>query len=151
MLHNEARKLLVEGYEATHKAKEIAKLFHVSEFTVYHLAEQKRKTGSVELRTSHCGRKPLLNDEDRKRISQRIDEQPDITLAELRTALDLKASVQTLSRVVRAMGYRLKKKSLSASEKERSRCAGQTYEMAGGKTIPAERTSGVSRRKQRKY
>ena len=34
MLHNEARELLVEGYEATHNAREIAKLFHVSEFTV---------------------------------------------------------------------------------------------------------------------
>lgn len=148
MLHNEARELLVEGYEATHNAREIAKLFHVSEFTVYHLAEQKRKTGSVALRTSHCGRKPVLNDEDRKRISQRIDEQPDITLAELRTALGLKASVQTLSRVIRAMGYRVKKKSLSASEKERPRCAGQTYQMARNKAVTAKRTSGVSGRKQ---
>lgn len=148
MLHNEARELLVEGYEATHNAREIAKLFHVSEFTVYHLAEQKRKTGSVALRTSHCGRKPVLNDEDRKRISQRIDEQPDITLAELRTALGLKASVQTLSRVIRAMGYRVKKKSLSASEKERPRCAGQTYQMARSKAVTAKRTSGVSGRKQ---
>ena len=151
MLHNEARELLVEGYEATHDAKEIAKLFHVSEFTVYHLAEQKRKTGSVALRISHCGRKPVLNDEDKKRISRRIDEQPDITLAELRTALGLKASVQTLSRVIRAMGYRVKKKSLSASEKERPRCAGKTYQMARSKAVTAERTSGVSGRKQRKY
>lgn len=151
MLHNEARELLVEGYEATHDAKEIAKLFHVSEFTVYHLAEQKRKTGSVALRISHCGRKPVLNDEDKKRISRRIDEQPDITLAELRTALGLKASVQTLSRVIRAMGYRVKKKSLSASEKERPRCEGKTYQMARSKAVTAERTSGVSGRKQRKY
>lgn len=151
MLHNEARELMVEGYEATHDAKGIAKLFHVSEFTVYHLAEQKRKTGSVALRTSHCGRKPVLNDEDKKRIRRRIDEQPDITLAELRTALGLKASVQTLSRVIRAMGYRVKKKSLSASEKERPRSEGKTYQMARSKAVTAERTSGVSGRKQRKY
>ncbi len=144
MLHNEARELLVEGYEATHNAKEIARLFHVSEFTVYHLAEQKRKTGSIALRTSHCGRKPVLNDEDRKRISQRIDEQPDITLAELRTELGLKASVQTLSRVIRAMGYRVKKKSLSASEKERSRCEGKTYEMARSKIGRSNGTACIS-------
>ena len=36
MLHNEARKLLVEGYEATHDAKEIAKLCHVNKYIVYH-------------------------------------------------------------------------------------------------------------------
>ena len=39
MLHNEARKLLVEGYEATHNAEAIAKIFHVNKYTVYHLEE----------------------------------------------------------------------------------------------------------------
>ncbi len=33
MLHNEARKLLVEGYEATHNAEAIAKIFHVNKYT----------------------------------------------------------------------------------------------------------------------
>ncbi len=37
MLHNEARKLLVEGYEATHNAEAIANIFHVNKYTVYHL------------------------------------------------------------------------------------------------------------------
>ena len=77
---------------------------------------------SVALRTSQRGRKQLLNDEDKQHIRQCIDETPDITLAELRTKLGLKASIQTLSRVVRAMGYRVKKKSMSASEQERPRC-----------------------------
>lgn len=36
MLHNEARKLLVEGYEATHNAEAIANIFHVNKYTVYH-------------------------------------------------------------------------------------------------------------------
>ena len=43
MLHNEARKLLVEGYEATHNAEAIANIFHVNKYTVYHLEERKRK------------------------------------------------------------------------------------------------------------
>ncbi len=43
MLHNEARELLVEGYEATHNAEAIAKIFHVNKYTVYHLEERKRK------------------------------------------------------------------------------------------------------------
>ena len=60
MLHNEARELLVQGYEATHDAKGIAKAYSVSKWTVYRLAEQKRKTGSVALRTSQRGRKPVL-------------------------------------------------------------------------------------------
>ena len=95
----------------------------MNKYTVYHMAERKRKTGSVALRTSQRGRKQLLNDEDKQHVRQCIDETPDITLAELRTKLGLKASIQTLSRVVRAMGYRVKKKSMSASEQERPRCA----------------------------
>ena len=70
MLHNEARKLLVESYEATHDAKEIAKIFHVNKYTVYHLEELKRKTGSVDLQTWRRGRKALLNSDDKTRIAQ---------------------------------------------------------------------------------
>ena len=68
MLHNEARALLVGGYEATHDAEGIAKAYSVSKWTVYRLAEQKRKTGSVALRTSQRGRKPVLTAADQENI-----------------------------------------------------------------------------------
>ncbi len=60
MLHNEARELLVYGYEATHDVKGIAKAYLVSKWTAYRLVEQKRKTGCIALRTSQRGRKALL-------------------------------------------------------------------------------------------
>ena len=151
MLHNEARELLVESYEKTHNDEEIAKIFGVNKYTVYHMAERKRKTGSVALRTSQRGRKQLLNDEDKQHIRQCIDETPDITLAELRTKLGLKASIQTLSRVVRAMGYRVKKKSMSASEQERPRCAERTYRLARIRLGKTAESPCVSGRKQRQH
>ena len=129
MLHNEARKLLVEGYEATHDAKEIAKLFHVNKYTVYHLEELKRKTGSVDLQTWRRGRKALLNSEDKARIAQCITNNPTISLEELRTQLGLKVSISTMSRAVRTLGFRVKKISLSATEKERPRCTGKTCQV----------------------
>lgn len=129
MLHNEARKLLVEGYEATHDAKEIAKIFHVNKYTVYHLEELKRKTGSVDLQTWRRGRKALLNSEDKARIAQCIKNNPTISLEELRTQLGLKVSISTMSRAVRALGFRVKKISLSATEQERPRCAGKTCQV----------------------
>ena len=52
MPRNEDRELLIESYEKTHNAEEIAKIFGVNKYTVYHMAERKRKTGSVALRTS---------------------------------------------------------------------------------------------------
>ena len=60
MLHNEARNLLVEAYEKTYDAKGIALTYGVSVPTVYRLAEQKAKTGSVDLRVSKRGRKRVL-------------------------------------------------------------------------------------------
>lgn len=129
MLHNEARELLVEGYEATHDAKGIAKAYSVSKWMVYRLAEQKRKTGSVALRTSQRGRKPVLTTEDKEAIRRCIDEAPDITIEEVREELNLSASYSTVERAIRAMGYTLKKKSLYASERDRLRCAGKTQRM----------------------
>lgn len=41
MLHNEARELLVEAYEKTGKAKEVAECFSVDTSTVYRLNRQK--------------------------------------------------------------------------------------------------------------
>lgn len=136
MLHNETRELLVEGYERTHNAKGIAAAYGVSERMVYRLIKQKRETGSVTLRTSERGRKPLLSEEDKQHIAQEIDEQPDITIEELREKLHLNASYPTVARAIKNMGYTMKKKSLHASEQERLRCPGKTY------TVERTRGSG---------
>ena len=129
MLYNGARELLVEGCEATHDAEGIAKAYSVSKWTVYRLAELKRKTGSVKLRTSQRGRKPAPTTEDKANIRDCIDADPDITIEEIREKLDLSASYSTVERVINAMGYTLKKKSLYASERDRVRCAGKAQRM----------------------
>ena len=131
MLHNEARELLVQGYEATHDVEEIAQAYSVSKWTVYRPVGQKRKTGSVALRTSQRGRKPMLTERDLARICGSIEDQPDITIEELREKLELKASNLTIERAVNKMGYTYKKKLLHTSERERTRCTGETCSMEG--------------------
>lgn len=129
MPHNEARELLVAGYEATHDAEGIAKAYSVSKWTVYRLAGQKRKTGTVAPRTSQRGRKPVLSEEDLALIRASIEERSDITIEEPREKLELRASYSTVERAVRKMGYTYKKKTLHATERERTRCAGKTRPM----------------------
>ena len=129
MLHNEARELLVKGYERSGDAEAIAQAYSVSERTVYRLAQQKRETGSVALRTSQRGRKPALTEEDKQNIRQCVDERPDITINEIREELQLTASYSTVERAIQAMGYTLKKKSLYASERDRVRCGGKAERM----------------------
>ena len=129
MLHNEARNLLVEAYEKTHDAKGIALAYGVSVPTVYRLAEQKAKTGSVDLRVSERGRKRVLGQDALEKIAKAIDAQPDITLAEIVEKLELGVGIETVRRAIQAMGYRRKKKMIHASEQERPRCAGQERTM----------------------
>ena len=129
MLHNEARNLLVEAYEKTHDAKGIALVYGVPVPTVYRLAEQKAKTGSVDLRVSKRGRKRVLGQDALEKIAKTIDARPDITLAEIVEKLELPVGIETVRRAIQAMGYRRKKKMIHASEQERPRCAGQERTM----------------------
>lgn len=100
MLHNEERGLLVRSYEVTRDAEGIAKAYSVSKWTVCRLVEQNRKTGSVALRISRRGRKPLLTEKGLARIRASIEERPDITIEELREKLELNASYLTVERAV---------------------------------------------------
>ena len=129
MLHNEARELLVKGYETSHDAAGIAQAYSVSIRTVYRLVRQERQTGSVALRTSQRGRKPVLTAEEKEAIRRCVDEKPDRTINEIREELGLSASYSTVERVIEGMGYTLKKKSLYASERNRVRCAGEAQTM----------------------
>jgi len=92
---------------------------------VYRLVKQKQETGSVALRTSQRGRKPVLTAQEKEEIRQCVDEKPDSTVNEIREKLRLSASYSTIERAIKAMGYTLKKKSLYASERDRVRCAGK--------------------------
>lgn len=131
MLHNETRELLVKGYEKSGDVKGIAAAYSVSERSVYRLAQQKRETGSVALRTSQRGRKPSLTEDDKEKIRQSMDEKPDSTVREILEELKLAVSPSTVERAIKAMGYTLKKKSLHASERERLRCGGKEETVEG--------------------
>lgn len=129
MLHNETRKLLVEAYKKTHNAKEVAECFSVDISTVYRLVERMNREGSVDVRTNLRGRKSSLSESDLQRIKELVQQKPDITLKEIVSTLELKTCIETVRKALMKMGYSYKKKSLHASEQERSRCARRTPKM----------------------
>ena len=139
MLHNEARKLLIEAWNRTHNAKEVAECFGVNTSTVYRLVKRMRETGSVETRTSLRGRKPSLSQKDIENIDCLIQQQPDITINEIIDTLQLHVSDETVRKTILKLGYVYKKKSLYASEQERPRC-----------TTEAQRLEKISVRERRK-
>lgn len=137
MLHNEARKLLIEAWNKTHNAKEIAECYSVNISTVYRLEKRMRETGSVETRVSQRGRKQALKQTDIENIDNLIKSQPDITIHEINEKLQLSVSDETVRKAVLKLGYVYKKKSLHASEQERPRCQSQKETM--GKSYIGER------------
>ena len=143
MLHNEARKLLIEAWNKTHNAKEIAECFSVNT-SVYRLEKRMRETGSVETRTSQRGRKPALSQNDIQNIDRLIQQQPDITINEVLEKLQLHVSDETVRKAILKLGYVYKKKSLHASEQERPLCPGQTEELERTYIGERRKSSGIS-------
>ena len=122
MLNTEERELLVKTYEKNHDAKLTAEIFSVHRSRVYAIVKQYRETGSVEVRTSQCGRKRKLTPEDDEKIKKLIDENNDITIREINERLGFKVNDETVRLHVVKLGYRYKKKSVYAAERDRSRC-----------------------------
>ncbi len=137
MLHNEARKLLIDAWNKTDNTKEVSECFSVNTSTVCRPEKRMRETGSVETRVSLRGRKPALNQSDLQDIDQLIQAQSDITIHEIREKLQLQVSDETVRKATLKLGYVFKKKSLHASEQERPQCAQQKTGMK--KTYTGER------------
>ena len=105
MLHNEARKLVLEAWDKTHNAREIAKYFSVNESTVYRLIEERARTGSYETRTQLRDRKTILTEKQHHDILELVQEQPDITMKEIVETLHLPVGDETVRRFLIKQGY----------------------------------------------
>lgn len=126
MLHNEARKLILEAYDKGVSVTELSKCFSVNTSSIYRLLKRRAETGNYETRTNLRGRKPKISDTDGQRILKLLNEQSDITCLEIIEKLNLPVSIDTVWRFLQKKGYRRKKKSLHASEQERPRCGEET-------------------------
>ena len=125
MLHNEARKLILEAYDKGVSVKELAKCFSVNTCSIYRLLKRRNETGSYETQTNLRGKKPKLSDVDHQHILSLLEKQPDITCLEIIETLDLPVSIDTVWRFLQKAGYRRKKKSLHTSEQEHPRCGAE--------------------------
>ena len=97
-----------EGSEAR-----LAQRFRVSVSYVKKIRRQLRHTGQMERVAHHPGRKPKLTEPVRQQLRRWLEQQPDLTLAELQEQLRqhtrLAVSLPSLWVVLRKIGLRLKK------------------------------------------
>ena len=129
MLSNDERKLLIEANAKGHTSAELSEIFGITVNSVNRIIRQYKRTGSYELRTHNRGRKSIFAEADLNNICNLINSQPDITINEIIEKLHLKATNEAVRKAVIKLGYKYKKKSLHAYERERSRCGCQKKNM----------------------
>ena len=105
------RERVLRDSDAGMKAAAVAVTYHVSASWVRRLKQRRRETGEVAPRQQRYGRHPVLAPQLHT-LAALIQEQPDRTLAELQVALATSASLTTIWRAVKQLGFTLKKKVL---------------------------------------
>lgn len=100
------RKRVLADCDIGHGTKAVAEKYSVSPAIVRRWKQRRRENGELGPRRSG-GRRPRKV--DRAAMATAVHAQPDATLRELRDALGLDVSLQTIWRVLRELGISLKK------------------------------------------
>lgn len=103
------RKRILRDSDKGMGTREVALKYDVSESWVRRLKQRRRETGEILARSPRNKRQPkwLAHCHEIERL---VEEQPDITLRELRAALDIDISLPTLHRALKHLQLTFKKK-----------------------------------------
>jgi transposase len=119
------RQRILNSYdEGLGTRQEIADHYRVSLGLVKKLLVQRKKTGDIAPRHRFSGRKPLFTLGHRRQLKGLIDQQPDITLEEMREALALQCTLPAIYYVLREMKLTYKKNAARQRARARRRQGG---------------------------
>lgn len=90
--------------------QQVAERYNVSLGMVKKLLQQRRHTGDIAARHRFSGAKPKIDADCQKRLSNLVRNNPDMTLGELRDALDISCTPQAVHYALERMGLPLKKR-----------------------------------------
>lgn len=90
--------------------KDIAQRFRVSLGMVKKLLQQRRKTGQIGHRHACAGRKPKILPTHHQQMRALLAQKPDLTLLELRAALQLECTLPAIHYALVDLGLTYKKK-----------------------------------------
>ena len=111
------RERVLHDSDAGMQAAAVASKYRVRASWVRRLKQRRRETGEVAPRQQRYGRHPVLASQLHT-LAALIREQPDRTLADLQVALGTSASLATIWRAVKQLGFTVKK-TVRASEHDR--------------------------------
>lgn len=103
------RRRIIELYDQNYSTSEIAEAFGVCEAGVRRVRQRLRERGTLDPLPRTCGRKSMMTTELAGQIRQHIAARPDATREEVRSALGLNVSLQSISKWFKRLGLPLKK------------------------------------------
>ena len=90
--------------------QQVAERFEVSLGMVKKLLKQRRRTGDLTVRYHACGPKPKIQPSHRMQLRALLVKKPDLTLKQLRDAIDVDCTIQAIHYVLADMGLTYKKR-----------------------------------------
>ncbi len=110
-LSNDLRERIVAAYDRGDGTRQqIAERYDVSLGMVKKLLQQRRHTGDIAARHKYSGAKPKITAKHERRLKRLVRDHPDMTLAELRDAIDISCTPQAIHYALGRMGLSLKKR-----------------------------------------
>ena len=103
------RRRIVDLYEEDYSTAEIAEVFGACESGVRRVRQRLRERGTLDPLPRTCGRKPVMTPGVERRVRAHVAAHPDATRQELRSALGLSVSLQSISKWLKRLGLPLKK------------------------------------------
>ncbi|MCL1802022.1 MAG: hypothetical protein FWG30_00045 [Eubacteriaceae bacterium] len=109
-LDNRTRENIIKLHKEGKSAYAISKQLLLWESTVHSIIKLYYETGSIQPRKGKVGPKPVISDEDLLYIKALIDNEPSISMLEIKNLLELDACESTvLNAVKKRLGYTYKK------------------------------------------
>jgi putative transposase len=111
VIHIEVRKKIIAAREKGLLIREISRAYSCGESAINRLLRQYRDSGDINPKTHTRGGKPALDTQGLEAMSQLILSTPDITLEEIREAMDLRISLAAIRKIInRKLGFHYKKR-----------------------------------------
>ena len=104
------RERIIKAYDRGDGTRhQIAERYNVSLGMVKKLLQQRRRTGDITNRHRFSGRKPKITSKHQQQLKALVQQQPDITLEELRNAIDIQCTLPAIHYALLRLGLSLKK------------------------------------------
>lgn len=128
------RERILSSYDQEDSTREqIARRYRVSLGMVKKLLQQRRRTGAIGPRHHYSGRKPMIVPEHHRQMRFLLGRKPDMTLKELRQAVQLNCTLPAIHYALQKMGLTYKKRRSGRASKTGRTLRGRAGRGGGAK------------------